>query len=176
MADDLNPAAAHHWLGSEILKTREGEFPFKNGYPTAEAAARLRERLVFNRAVEAFLVQMHGVSWLHVWKGVAQAGTGAPNQLVLWEQLMDGETLLLTGNTETVYGLVAIDLKRDGPVVIEAPPGLLGGSAISGRPRPSASARRAPTRGKAASCCSCRPIMMGPRRRATSPPSHGPTA
>ena len=127
MADDLNPAAAHHWLGSETLKTREGEFPFKNGYPTAEAAARLRERLVFNRAVEAFLVQMHGVSWLHVWKGVAQAGTGAPNQLVLWEQLMDGETLLLTGNTETVYGLVAIDLKRDGPVVIEAPPGLLGG-------------------------------------------------
>jgi hypothetical protein len=40
---------------------------------------------------------------------------------------MDGATLLLTGNTETVYGLCAIDLKRDGPVVIEAPAMLLGG-------------------------------------------------
>ena len=40
---------------------------------------------------------------------------------------MDGATLLLTGNSETVYGLCAIDLKRDGPVVIEAPAMLLGG-------------------------------------------------
>jgi hypothetical protein len=33
---------------------------------------------------------------------------------------MDAATLLLTSNCETVYGLCAIDLKRDGPVVIEA--------------------------------------------------------
>jgi len=60
-------------------------------------------------------------------KGVAEAGTQTPNQVVLWENLMDGATLLLTGNCETVYGLCAIDLKRDGPVVIEAPAMLLGG-------------------------------------------------
>ena len=70
---------------------------------------------------------MHGVSWYRVWKGIADAGAGTPNQVVLWENLMDGATLLLTGNCETVYGLCAIDLKRDGPVVIEAPAGLLGG-------------------------------------------------
>ena len=40
---------------------------------------------------------------------------------------MDSATLLLTGNTETVYGLCALDLKRDGPVVIEAPAMMLGG-------------------------------------------------
>ena len=40
---------------------------------------------------------------------------------------MDAQTLLLTGNSETVYGLCAIDLKRDGPVVIEAPAMMLGG-------------------------------------------------
>ncbi len=70
---------------------------------------------------------MHGVSWYRVWKGVADAGAQTPNQVVLWEDLMDGATLLLTGNCETVYGLCAIDLKRDGPVVIEAPAWLLGG-------------------------------------------------
>ena len=42
---------------------------------------------------------------------------------------MDAQTLLLTGNTETVYGLCAIDLKRDGPVVIEVPAMMLGGIA-----------------------------------------------
>jgi len=36
-------------------------------------------------------------------------------------------TILLTGNTETVYGLCALDLKRDGPMVVEVPPSMLGG-------------------------------------------------
>src|SRR5262245_62823038 len=40
---------------------------------------------------------------------------------------MDAQSLLLTGNTETVYGLCSFDLKRDGPVVIEAPAMMLGG-------------------------------------------------
>lgn len=115
------------WFGTEPVATRLGTFDFKNSYPTPAAVPRLRDALLFNRAVEAYLVQMHGVSWYHVWKGVGEAGAAAPNQIVLWETLMDGATLLLTGNTETVYGLCAIDLKRDGPVVINAPAGLLGG-------------------------------------------------
>ena len=121
------PAADHGWFGTETVKTRLGNFDFKNSYPTGDAAKQLRDALTFNRAVEAYLAQMHGVSWYRVWKGIADAGAGTPNQVVLWENLMDGATLLLTGNCETVYGLCAIDLKRDGPVVIEAPAGLLGG-------------------------------------------------
>lgn len=120
-------AADHGWFGTETVKTRDGDLEFKGSYPSRETTARLRETLVFNRAVEAYLVQMHGVSWYRVWKGIRDAGAKAPNQVVLWEDLMDGATLLLTGNTETVYGLCAVDLKRDGPVVIEAPANLLGG-------------------------------------------------
>ena len=120
-------AADHGWFGSETVKTRVGDFEFKNNYPAGDASRQLRDALVFNRAVEAYLVQMHGVSWYHVWKGTSEAGPGVLNQMVIWEKLMDAATLLLTGNTETVYGLCAIDLKRDGPVVIEAPAGLLGG-------------------------------------------------
>jgi hypothetical protein len=121
------PAPEHGWLGSETARTRLGELEFRNSYPAGETSKRLREALLFNRAVEAYLVQMHGVSWYRVWKGIAQAGDGTPNQVVLWENLMDGATLLLTGNCETVYGLCALDLKRDGPVVVEAPAMLLGG-------------------------------------------------
>ncbi len=115
------------WFGTETVKTRMGAFAFKDSYPTPLAARQLRDALTFNRAVEAFLAQMHAVSWYHVWKGIAEAEGGAPNQIVLWQDLMDGATLLLTGNCETVYGLCALDLKRDGPVVIEAPAMLLGG-------------------------------------------------
>jgi hypothetical protein len=120
-------AEAHGWLGTETLETRLGDFEFRNSYPAGDATHQLREALVFNRAVEAYLVQMHGVSWYRVWKGTAEAGSGTPNQMVIWETLMDSATLLLTGNTETVYGLCAVDTKRDGPVVIEVPAMMLGG-------------------------------------------------
>lgn len=118
----------HGWIGTEAVKTRLGNFDFINSYPAGDTASRLKDALIFNRAVEVFLSQMHGVSWYRVWKGVAESGNGGANQMVLWEALMDSATLLLTGNTETVYGLCAIDLKRDGPVVIEAPAMMLGGA------------------------------------------------
>lgn len=129
MPDGTQTSAANRygWIDTETVKSRLGDFPFRNGYPELGTAERLRDALIFNRAVEVYLTQMHGVSWYNVWKGTQAAGDQAPNQLVLWQDLMDSETLLLTGNTETVYGLVALDLARDGPVVIEAPAGLLGG-------------------------------------------------
>jgi hypothetical protein len=39
---------------------------------------------------------------------------------------MDARTLLLTANTETVYAIGHLDLRADGPTVIEAPPHMLG--------------------------------------------------
>ena len=117
----------HGWIGSETVKSRLGNFEFKDGYPTADAVKKLNDALVYNRAIEVYLDQMHAVSWYNVWKGVAAAGSGTPNQMVIWETLMDAQTLLLTGNTETVYGLASFDLKRDGPVIVEVPPMMLGG-------------------------------------------------
>jgi hypothetical protein len=39
---------------------------------------------------------------------------------------MDAKTLLLTANTETVYGLGFLYLEKDGPTVLDAPPQMLG--------------------------------------------------
>src|SRR6476661_4943346 len=105
---------SHGWIGTETVETRLGDFEFANSYPVGDAAQHLKNTLVFNRAVEAYLVQMPSVSDYSVWTGVASACSGMPNQVVIWETLMDSVTLLLTGNTETVYALAAIDLMRDG--------------------------------------------------------------
>jgi hypothetical protein len=117
----------HDWIGSETVESRLGRFKFRNGYPTPEAISDLRDALFLGRAIEAYLAQMPAVSWYRVWKGVAEADVKTPNQMVIWESLMDAQTLLLTGNCETVYGLASLDLKRDGAVVVEVPPMLLGG-------------------------------------------------
>ena len=69
---------------------------------------------------------MPPVSWLHVWRSMIEAGRGQaePGGDL---GIVDGLGVArLTGNTETIYGLASLDLKRDGPVVIEVPPSMLG--------------------------------------------------
>lgn len=57
-----SPADPHGWIESETIKTRFGAFEFKGGYPTADAATRLAEQQVFDRAVDVYLAQMPAVS------------------------------------------------------------------------------------------------------------------
>ena len=116
----------HGWIGTETVKTPFGNFKFKNGYPTPEAANALLEQLTFNRAVEVFLTQIPAVSVFAEHRGLGEFGAKRSNQIIIWETLMDAETILLTANTETVYALGHMSLKNDGPTVVEAPPKMLG--------------------------------------------------
>jgi hypothetical protein len=119
-------AEDHGWIDTDKVVTSLGTFEFNGGYPSEASAKRLQNLRTLNRAMELFLDQMLVVSWYHVWKGATEWGPRAANQLVIWQGLMDPETLLPTGNSETVYAIAGLDLKRDGPVVIELPPMLLG--------------------------------------------------
>jgi hypothetical protein len=116
----------HGWLGTETLKTPYGEFEFKNGYPVGDTAKRLLDLELRNRAIEVYLTNMMAVSWRAIDEGLETAGLTSSNKMEIWEQLLDAQTLLLTGNTETVYAIGHLDLKKDGPTVIEAPPKMLG--------------------------------------------------
>src|SRR5262245_12835907 len=116
----------HGWIGTETIKTRFGEFAFKGGYPTPEAAAALQDQLMFNRAIEVYLTQLPAVAVIEERRGMQEFGAKTAQQVVVWESLMDAKTLLLTPNTETVYGLGFLYLAKDGPTVIEAPPRMLG--------------------------------------------------
>ena len=119
-------AGSYGWLGSETVKTRFGDFEFRNGYPTPAAAEALLDQLKFNRGIEVYITQIPPVSVVAEHRGMADFGAKRPNQIIIWEQLMDAATILLTANTETVYALGHLDLKADGPTVVEAPPKMLG--------------------------------------------------
>ena len=116
----------HGWLGTETLHTRFGNFEFKDGYPVGDTAERLRDLHKLNRAVEIYLTQLMPVSEIALREGMRAFGSKKPTQVVIWEQLMDARTVLLTANTETVYAMSHLDLKTDGPTVVEAPPQMLG--------------------------------------------------
>ena len=116
----------HGWLNTETLKTRSCDFEFKNGYPVGDTAQRLLDLQKFNRAVEVYLTQIMPVSEIALREGMRAFGSKKPTQVVIWENLMDAQTVLLTANTETVYAMSHLDLKTDGPTVVDAPPHMLG--------------------------------------------------
>jgi hypothetical protein len=125
----MNPSQQpdpHGWLGTETLQTRFGAFQFKDGYPVGDAAQRLLDLQKLNRAVEVYTAQLMPVSEIGLREGLRAFGAKTPQQVVIWEHLMDARTVLLTANTETVYALAHLNLKADGPTVVEAPPHMLG--------------------------------------------------
>ena len=76
--------------------------------------------------VDVYTTQLMPVSEIALREGLRAFGANTPQQVVIWEQLMDARTVLLTANTETVYALAHLNLKADGPTVVEAPPHMLG--------------------------------------------------
>ena len=166
------PAAAQEPKSSRLARHRDGEdpfgdFEFKNGYPAANGR-RLLDQLKFNRAIEVYLTQLMPVAIIES-RGRAGIRSDKPNQVVIWENLMDAETIVLTANTETVYALGHLDLKTDGPTVVEAPPKMLGflQDALQ-RYISWTSARSGRTRARAESTCSSRRATRARCRRDTS--------
>jgi hypothetical protein len=105
------------------LETRVGTFKYFDGIPTEETAAAIYNHLDYIRGVESFLNGMPAASLEAIRRGQASLGGKNYNQVLIFDQLMDSNPLFLTGNTDTVYVSVFLDLKKDGPTVIEIPPG-----------------------------------------------------
>ncbi|HDH02705.1 MAG TPA: DUF1254 domain-containing protein, partial [Actinobacteria bacterium] len=105
------------------VETRIGTLEFFDGIPSVETAALLYDNLDFLRGVEAFLNGIPATSVEGLRLGHAQLGATKANQVVIFDRLMDSNALFLTGNTSTVYLLAFLDLKRDGPTVVEVPAG-----------------------------------------------------
>jgi hypothetical protein len=120
------PEDAHGWLTTETLSTRFGNYEFRGGYPVGDAGARLLEQLRLNRAVEVYLTQLMPVGQFAAIVGLREFAGPTAQHVVVWPQLMDSATLILTANCETVYALAQFDLAGDGPTVVDAPPRMLG--------------------------------------------------
>ena len=51
----------------------------------------------------------------------AEFGAGS-NVLVIWKDRLNAETIVSTPNSDVIYAMGYVDLKADGPTVIEVPP------------------------------------------------------
>lgn len=108
----------------DTVETRLGTLSFTDGMPTAGTAKLVYDNLDFMRSVETFLYGIPAASVEAMRLGNVEMGVTRPNQVVILSNFLDSNPLFLTGNTGTVYVSTFLDLKRDGPTVMEIPAGM----------------------------------------------------
>jgi hypothetical protein len=99
---------------------------FKENRPTKEAAQRLREELLFQRATQTYLWALPLINTLGMQVGSEKAFGAGYNVLPIWKKRLDAKTLVTTPNSDVLYAMSYVDLGKDGPLVMEAPPMLQG--------------------------------------------------
>lgn len=104
------------------VETRIGTLEFFDGMPDDDTVRMCYDNLDFLRGVETFLNGIPATSIEGIRLGQTSLGATEPHHCVIFDRLMDSDPLFLTGNTDTVYASLFLDLKRDGATVVEIPP------------------------------------------------------
>ena len=110
------------------IKTDFGTLKFTGGgYPTKETAQKVWDQMDLQRATQAYYdfipaLSMHGI----LKSQVRDYGARSSSDVLVFADRMNSEPLWLTGNVDSIYAMLTIDMKKDGPLVIEVPPGVMG--------------------------------------------------
>ena len=105
------------------VQTRIGELNFYDGMPTKETLKKIYDNLDFVRGIDVFLNFIPATSVEAMRLGMLEVGLDSYNKVVVMDNLMDANSLFLTGNASTVYASAILDLERDGATVVEIPAG-----------------------------------------------------
>ena len=158
----------------DTVETRLGTLKFIDGFPDHATVQKVYDNLDFQRGVQVFLTAMPGASLVgHARCDAQVSGAGqrlSPSPRRCW--IPSRSSSPPTPNTSIRRRW--IDLK-DGPMVMESPPNVLGIWTTSGSAMSPTSATPDRTRARAASFSFCRPATRARSPRATSCPVHRPS-
>jgi hypothetical protein len=123
---DIPPSTLKSISTPDSLDTSIGKLTFSDGVPTADTVKTLYDNLDRTRGVTVYLDNLGAVVIRAFLSSLAAQGADAPNKIAIFAQLMDSQAVVSTANTSTLYAFSRTDLAKDGPTVIEVPPGMLG--------------------------------------------------
>ena len=110
----------------DVVETSIGTLKFMDGAPLPETAELVYDNLDRMRGVDVFLKCMSAASVRQLMLAPEALGTNHNNKVLIYDKLMDSKPYFLTGNTSTLYVLPTFNMKENGPMVLEVPPGMLG--------------------------------------------------
>ncbi|AZG15961.1 MULTISPECIES: DUF1254 domain-containing protein [Cupriavidus] len=100
--------------------------PFQGGYPTRQGITALQDELYFQRAVQSYIWALPALNMYGMKEGSEKTFGKGYNVLPIWKDRLNAKTRVTTPNSDVIYAMGYLDLKEDGPMVIEVPPGLQG--------------------------------------------------
>jgi hypothetical protein len=103
------------------IETPLGDFELVDGVPTPDSVARLYDALDFVRGIEVFMNCVPGASLVAMRRGFRSIGLDGSTTVGYTDPRANSGSYFLTPNTETTYGSLFLDLKANGPMVIEPP-------------------------------------------------------
>jgi hypothetical protein len=104
------------------VQTPLGGLSFFDGLPDDATVTAAFDALDLVRAVEVYLNTIPGASLVALRAGLRSAGVDGPRRFGYTDPRASSAAFYLTPNTETTYGSTFLDLKADGPTVVENPP------------------------------------------------------
>jgi hypothetical protein len=105
---------------------RLADQPYIESYPVKADINTLKQELLFERGVQAYLWALPAVSMYGMKEGSEKVFGKGYNILPIFKERMSAKTLIPTPNSDVICALGYLDLKEDGPLVVEVPAGLEG--------------------------------------------------
>jgi len=120
-AKNFKPAPAE-------IKTNFGTLQFEGGaFPTDASVQKIYDELDRQRATQAYMDFFPAMSLYAIVKSqIRDFGFESSSDVGVMADFMKPSENYLTGNDVTVYAFASLDLKVDGPTVVEIPPGMYG--------------------------------------------------
>jgi hypothetical protein len=100
--------------------------PMFEGRPTPETSVRLKDELLFQRAMQTYLWALPLLNTMGMKVASEKAFGAGYNVLPVWKKRLDAKTQITTPNSDVIYAMGYLDVGRDGPMVLEVPAGLQG--------------------------------------------------
>lgn len=122
----MTQATPNQITAPDVINSPAGTFEFFDGVPTKETAKSVYDYVDRARGVEAFINMIGTVNMASLRIGARAIGATEYYQIPSWQGLADSKSLILTGNNTSLYTWSFLDLKKDGPMVIELPADVLG--------------------------------------------------
>lgn len=91
-----------------------------------EEAQSLSDELYYQDAIQAYIQTLPLLNTIGLRDGSEAAFGKGYNVLPIWKERMDSRAVVPTPNGDVIYSMSYLDLKETGPLVIKAPPNVIG--------------------------------------------------
>ncbi|MEN8809345.1 MAG: DUF1254 domain-containing protein [Desulfobacterales bacterium] len=99
---------------------------YNGNWPSQEEGQKLRDELFYQRAIHAYMTMLPALNTIGMRDGSEAVFGAGYNVLPIWKERMGAQTWVPTPNADVIYSMSYLDLKETGPLVVAAPPNVIG--------------------------------------------------